>query len=60
MDIIWGHLKPKLLSLSKIAESILVVSHITQGKKEYFSSFEKIRLSFHLDSILESHLPYFL
>ena len=60
MDIIWGHLKPKLLSLSKIAESVLVVSHITQVKKEYFSSFEKIRLSFYLDSILESHLPYFL
>ena len=59
-DVIRGLLKPKLPHLSKIAESVLVVLCSNSIEERGFSSFEKIRLSSDLDSILESHLPYFL
>ena len=59
-DVMRGLLKPKLPHLSKIAESVLVVLCSNSIEERGFSSFEKIRLSSDLDSILESHLPYFL
>ena len=56
-DVTWGHLKPKLPFLSKIAESALVVPHSNASEvRVFFPSFEKIRLSSDLDSILEGHL----
>ena len=52
MDVIWGHLKPKLPHSRKTAESVLVVLHS--------NSSEEMRPGSDLDSILESHLLYFL
>ena len=37
MDVIYGHLKPKLPHFSKIAESELVVTHSNSSEERVFS-----------------------
>ena len=36
MDVIWDHLKPQLLHLGKIDESVLLVPHSTSSEQRVF------------------------
>ena len=46
MDVTWGYLKPKLILLSKIAESVLVVPHSNASEGKLFSFIQNNKTEF--------------
>ena len=56
MDIIWGHLEPKLPSLGAIALSVLVVPHSNAGEERVFSMIKKNKTDFRANLQLDGSL----
>ena len=48
MDVFWSSLVPKLLMLSEIALSILLVSHSNAGEERAYSMIKKSKAEFAL------------
>ena len=46
MDVIWDHLKPQLLHLGKIDESVLLVPHSTSSEQRVFFIIWKNKTEF--------------